>query len=224
MESNQPDTQTGAEREWFIVGRWEEFEGEGRANLLRLVGITALYGVELMNYYGLNLGVFEMPQVASRAFHLAVTMLTLAWAMLCLGVLLCRRQGIFPGWLKYLSTACDLILLTAILMLADGPRSPLVVAYFLIIALASLRFNLRLIWCASGGAVAGYLFLLGFARWGSIPGWDKPDMTVPRHSQVIFMVALVLTGVILGQVIRRVRGLAEAYARRLAENRGGTSS
>ena len=201
-----------AEKDWFIVGRRQEFEGEGRANLLRLIGVAAFYAVELVNYYGVDLSFVQMPRVVERPFHLAITLLTVAWAMLCLSVLICRTQRIFPSWLKYISTACDLVLLTSILTLADGPRSPLVVVYFLLIVLASLRFNLRLIWFASGGSIAGYLFLLGFARWGSIPGWVKPDMAVPRYHQVIFVLALALTGVVLGQLIRRVRNLATDFA------------
>jgi hypothetical protein len=113
------------------------------------------------------------------------------------------------------------VLLTSVLTLADGPRSPLVVVYFLLIVLAALRFNLRLIWFASGGAIAGYLFLLGFARWGSISGWDKPDMTVPRYHQVIFVLALAMTGIVLGQLIRRVRNVADEFAQRAEETRGG---
>ena len=31
------------DREWFIVGRWQEYEGEARANLLRIAGIGAFY-------------------------------------------------------------------------------------------------------------------------------------------------------------------------------------
>ena len=34
------------ERQWFIVSRWQEFKGEGRANLLRLIGIAVFYAVE----------------------------------------------------------------------------------------------------------------------------------------------------------------------------------
>ncbi|MFO0965047.1 MAG: hypothetical protein U0793_05600 [Gemmataceae bacterium] len=192
------------ERHWHILSRWQEFEGEGRANLLRMIGLSAFYGVELINYHGLHIGPIDMPAVVDRPFHLSVTFVTLAWAMLSLGVLYCRRNGIFPFYLKFISTSCDLLLLTTTLTLADGPRSPLVVVYFLIVALAALRFSLRLIWFATAGAAAGYLFLLGFARWGSAPGWPKPDMSLPRYHQVIFLLALILTGVILGQVIRRV--------------------
>src|SRR5438132_6089355 len=100
MASNLGSHPSPADREWFIVGRWEEFEGEGRANLLRLIGITAFYAVELVNYHGLNLGFLQMPTIVERPFHLAVTMLAVAWSMLCLGVLFCRRQAFFPGWLK----------------------------------------------------------------------------------------------------------------------------
>jgi hypothetical protein len=210
------------EREWYIVGRWEEFEGEGRANLLRLIGVTAFYAVELVDYHGLQLGPLEMPKVVERPFHLAVTMLTITWAMVCLSVLIARRQRVFPASTKYFSTGADLVLLSSVLCLAEGPRSPLVVVYFLIIALAALRFSLRLIWFTTGGAIAGYLFLLGFARWGSIPAWEKPDMTVPRHQQVIFVMALALIGIVLGQMVRRVRHLAEHFAKRLAAPPGGS--
>src|SRR5436190_9090941 len=115
MSTQVADRESLVEKEWFIVGRRQEFEGEGRANVLRLIGVAAFYAIELVNYYGLNLGFIEMPSVVERPFHLAATLLTVAWAMLCLGVLLCRVQRIFPYWLKYLSTGADLVLLTSIL-------------------------------------------------------------------------------------------------------------
>jgi hypothetical protein len=219
MASTTTEPRPAVDRSWFITSRWQEYEGEGRANLLRLIGLIVFYAVELVNYHGLDLGFVHMPKVVGRPFHLAVTFLTLGWSMLCLGVLCARLQGVFPRWLKYLSTGTDVLLLTTILALGDGPRSALVVAYFLIVALAALRFSLPLIWFATAASAAGYLFLLGFARWGSIPGWERGDQTVPRHQQVIFLAALVLTGVILGQVIRRVRHLAAEYARRLEGHR-----
>jgi hypothetical protein len=210
------------DRPWFVVRRWQEYEGEGRANLLRLIGVAAFYIVELINYHGLVLGPVQIDKVpgVDRAFHLAVTMLVVSWAMLCLSVLYCRLQGVFPGSLMFISTGCDAVLLTSVLALADGPRSPLVVAYFVIVVLAALRFSLPLVWFAGAAAVAGYLFLLGFARWGPVPeGWTRPDMIVPVYQQIIFVLALVLTGVILGQVVRRVPHIAAEYALRMEEKK-----
>jgi len=39
------------ERQWFIIGRWQEYEGEGRANLLRTIALGVFYLVELYSYY-----------------------------------------------------------------------------------------------------------------------------------------------------------------------------
>lgn len=218
MATGLASPQSAAERQWHIVGRWEEYEGEGRANLLRLIAVTAFYIVELAHFYGLPLQFFEMPAGGTtREFHLAVTMLVVVWAMLCLGVYLARTQGYFPAGLKFVSTGCDLVLLTSVLVLGEGSKSQLVLAYFLILMLASLRFQVRLIWFSTVGAVGCYLFLLGYAR------WYEQTQRVPRFQQLIVLVGLVIAGVILGQVVRRAKHLAEFYAQRLRENPGGTT-
>lgn len=196
---------------WHVVRRWQEYEGEARANLLRVIGIAAFYAIELVNYHGLSLGFLELPRQAdvTSDFHRAVTALAIAWVALALGVHLCLTRQVFPAVLKFISTGLDLVLLTAILLLADGPRSPLVVGYFLIIALSSLRFDLGLVRAATVGAMLGYLAVCGYAKW-----MTERDLRVPRYHQLMLLVALGLCGIVLGQVIRRVRGLAEDYARR----------
>ncbi len=206
MPTDTERPSTGDDRQWFIVGRWQEYEGEGRANLLRIAGIGAFYAIELANYWS---------GAVTRPFHQAVTALALAWAMVALGVLFCLGQHIFPASLKFLSTATDIVLLTAILVLADGPKSPLVVAYFLLIVLATLRFSLWLTWFATIGSMSGYLFLLGYAKW-----FTQRDLHVTRYHQAIFLLALALAGIVLGQVIRRVRKMAIEYAARVAARSG----
>lgn len=206
------------DRAWFIVGRWQEYDGEQRANFLRIIGIGAFYLVELINYHGIHLGVLQMPAVVDRAFHLAVTFLAVAWLAVALGVFLCLRSHVFPAALKYISTGCDLVLLTSILCVADGPRSPLVVGFFLILVLAALRFDLGLIWFSTVGAAAGYLYVLGYARW-----FTERDIRVPRYHQVIFLLTLALTGVLLGQMIRQVRRMAVEYSRRQSPSNQGTA-
>ncbi|MBC8870044.1 MAG: hypothetical protein H8E44_11535 [Planctomycetes bacterium] len=217
MVSNEKTAPTDVDRQWFIVGRWQEYEGETRANLLRIIGIAAFYIVELANYHGVRLGVFEMPRVVEKPFHQSVTALAVAWTLMSLVILYCLSHRIFPAVLKFVSTACDVALLTAILVMADGPKSPLVVGYFLLIALSALRFNLPLIWLATAGSMAGYLVLLGNAKW-----FDE-SVRVPRYHQIIFLLALGLSGIVLGQVIRRVRSLAKDYAARVESNRGAPS-
>ena len=199
------------DRSWYIVGRWQEYQGEGRANLLRIIGIAAFYGVELANYRGLRLGFFEMPRIETvdRPFHLAVTALAVAWTMTALAVHICLRRQVFPASLKLLSTGADIVLLTCVLCVSNGPRSPLVVGYFLIVALAALRFSLPLVRFATAGSMLGYLAVLGHAKWLAVR-----DLRVPRYHEVMFLLVLALTGITIGQVLRAVRSMAVEYGSR----------
>ncbi len=193
------------DRQWYIVSRWQEYDGEMRANLLRVAGIACFYAAELLIYYWLG--------AVERPFHLAVTALAVAWTMTALGVHYCLRVGIFPRWLKFVSTGCDVLFLTCALTLGSGAASPLLVGYFVLIMLSGLRFSLVLVWFASGACLAGYVFLLGYTKWFL----GQPERNPARHYQVLFVLGLVFCGVVLGQIIRRVRSLAEDYARRLEE-------
>ena len=73
---------------WLLVGRVQEFEGERRANFLRIVGVAGFYAIELMNRYGLDLGFIEVPALTDvdAAFHKAVTSLAVLWVALALAV------------------------------------------------------------------------------------------------------------------------------------------
>jgi len=205
------------DRSWYIVGRWQEYQGEGRSNLLRIVGIAAFYSVELANYRGFRLGVFEIPRIESvdRPFHLAVTALAVAWTMTALAVQICLRRQVFPASLKFLSTGADIVLMTCVLCVSNGPRSPLIVGYFLIVALAALRFSLPLVRFATVGSMLGYLAVLGYAKW-----FAAGDQRVPRYHEVMFLLALGLTGITIGQVLRRARSMAVEYAARRAAETG----
>jgi hypothetical protein len=210
-EAAAPAPLAGADdRAWYIVGRWQEYEGEARANLLRLAAIAAFYAIELINDYGVDLGFIQIPKVRDAAFHQVVTAIAAAWLLLGVGVHLWLRMRLMPEALKYVSTGLDVVLLTLLLMVADGPRSPLIVGFFLIPAMATLRFRLRLVWFATIAAMLGYVWLLGWAWW--IEG--TRDVRVPRYHELIVLTALAMGGIIQGQVIRRVKALAAEHARR----------
>jgi hypothetical protein len=201
---------SSTDRQWYIVGRWQEFEGETRANLLRIVAIGAFYAVQLVSFY-----VLSRSDAQQLPFHQRATAIAVAWTMVALAVMLCQRMRVFPAALKYASTACDLILLTALATLAAGPFSPLVFAYFVIIAMAALRFSLGLVWFATLGSMAGYWGLVGTVD----KTWFNAEHIVPLPTQMIVLLSLALTGVVLGQVVRRVKAMAREYAERLGAKR-----
>ena len=55
---------TDSQRQWFIVGRWQEYDGESRANLLRIAAVGAFYVLELLRFH-----VFEKAEPAQLPFH-----------------------------------------------------------------------------------------------------------------------------------------------------------
>jgi len=210
------------ERAWHVAQRWQEYAGEGRANLLRIVAIGTFYLLHWWNYLSAQ---GKLPVVAwmqlseagavDRRFHILATLLALAWALAAAAVLLCLRNRIFPPWLPLASTAVDLVMLTSVLCISSGPRSPVVVAYFLIIALAGIRFNLPLVRWTTAGAVLGYLCVLGLAKWPARFGRAADlDIRVPRYHELVVIVAIVLCGVFVGQIVRQSRRVAEEYAAR----------
>jgi hypothetical protein len=201
-------------QQWFVVSRWAEFDGESRTNLLRIVGIGVFYLIELASYHGLHMGGLSIDATSSHRYHVIVTALAAAWALIALATLFCLQAKIFSSALKYLTTGCDVVLLTMIVLVGDGARSAMLVGYFLILALATLRFRIRLVWFATALCWLGYLVVLGCCKWYA-PA--QRDLSVPRYEQLIMLAALALEGIILGQVVRQVSRIAADYARRIEQ-------
>jgi hypothetical protein len=184
-------------------------QGEARANAMRLAGIAGFYAIELVDRFGVSVGPVQLAPVAGvdERFHLIITGIALAWCMVAVGVWFCLQRRVFFDAMKFVTTGIDLLLATLVLLAADGPGSPLGVLYPLAILVAALRFSLPLVWMATAGAVVGYLALVANAHW-----W-RPGLAVPHHHAFIVVVALVLTGVVCGQLLRTVRAaLAGALA------------
>lgn len=202
--SKEPDTPSP----WHVTERLGSLAGEARANGLRVLGIAVFYAIEVINYRGLSLGPIEMPRVegVDADFHAMATALAVAWIMVAAAVLLATRNRIFPPALKYVSTGADLFLLTCVLTLADGARSPVLLIYFLVIALAGTRLSRPLVIFATAGATLGYVTLLGQAR------LYRPELAVPPHWAVTTIAALVLSGLVIWQIVGGARRSAEAYA------------
>jgi hypothetical protein len=210
------------DRRWFVAQRWQQYAGETRANLLRICGIGAFYLLHLWNYWGSqgrlpNWGILELGAGGpmDRRFHLLATLLALGWIMAAGAVHLSLRNRVFPRWISLASTTVDLVMLTSVLAISNGPRSPVVVGYFLIIVLAGLRFSLPLVRATTVGAMAGYVCVLGVAKWPERFGRDAAlDMRVPRYEQLVTLAAILLCGVFVGQIVRQARQVAEAALKR----------
>ena len=198
------------DRQWFISQRWQSFDGEARANLLRIITISVFYAIELAQVH-----LLAEPSEVLMSFHRGATLLCVVWSVVAIATLACLRMRFFSPLLKYVITAIDIVLLSCLILLTErGPESPLVLVYFLILAMSATRFSLPLVWCATGGCVLGYLSVLAIVDMRSGSAWFDADHPVAPTDQLVTIASLVLTGIVVGQVIRRARTIATDYAQR----------
>jgi hypothetical protein len=198
------------EEQWDDARRIEAWAGEVRVNLIRLAAIVAFYGYHLINVF-----LVSGNEGLRGTYHATVTTLVMAWAATVMLLYFCLSRRYVPPWLKYASTLWDIFLITGLIALTkDKPTSPLLVLYFVVIASSGLRLSLRLVYAATLGSIAAYLFLLGFyAFWviGAEAYYGKEGFRIPRSHEVIFVLALGATGICAGKVVRQARRLVEGY-------------
>lgn len=187
---------------WVAAQRMEAWAGELRGNVIRLAAITAFYGHHLFNQ-------FILKEQFPPGYTLAVSSIAIFWGIgsLALHVALAGRW--LPAALPYAVVSFDVIMATSLLLVSDGPGSPLVVVLFLIVASSTLRLNLRLVWLATLLALFSFAFVCGHAK------WRKPEWRIPRQRQVILALGLGGAGLLAGQAVRQARRLAKDYADRV---------
>ncbi len=192
------------ERSWSDARRLEARAAEFRINVIRLVAIAGFYGYHLLDAYVLR----DDPALRGR-YHLVVSALAFSWAVgaLALHAYLVHRWA--PALLKYVATAWDLVLITAVLTAGRDAASSLAVLYFIVVAAAALRLSLSLVYASTIGAMAAFLGFHGYLRYVlGLPAEHR----LPQAQQVIFLLALGVAGLLAGQVVRQARRLVRGHA------------
>jgi hypothetical protein len=213
-----------ANTNWEDARRLEAWAGEVRVNLIRAVALVLFYANHLCNVYFFKDDPTMQGEAGAR-FHVAVTTVVLAWAVGILALHVCLTRRWVPPALKYVSVGWDLVLTTALIVISpDGPRSPLMLLYFAIVASTPLRLSLRLIYVATLGAMVAALIVLGqyvFLRQHGNPPvsyWESTDK-IPRVSELIFFLSLGAVGLLAGQMVRQARRLVQGYPVRVEEDK-----
>ena len=195
-------------KSWHIASRWQEFEGEMRSGVLRSILIVVFYSIQLTHYLTL-----EAVSDSDRIFHRQVTFTAIAWLFLSMSILIALRGGFMPPMLKYIATGIDLGLVTLLAWLSHGPNSPLVLAMFVVLAIASIRFRIGLVWFATLGAMTCYMLLVAAVD----ANWFDSKHSTPVLTQAITLCSLAATGVVLGQIVRTPRRMADAFLERAGQ-------
>ena len=203
---------------WEDARRLEAWAGEVRVNLIRAAALVAFYGYHLMNAYVIH---SDDERLRGR-FHLLTTAVVLAWAGAIFILYFCLSRRLVPPALKYVATFWDLAMITALLLIGgNGPRSPLLFLYFLVVAAAPLRLSLRLVYAATLGTMAATVLMTGhyvFVEIGAA-NYYHPDYTgrIARSAEIIFLLSLAVAGLLAGQTVRQARRLVDGYPVRVQD-------
>jgi len=164
----------------------------------RLGGLGAFYAIETVNY---TLGGVDW------AFHKQISLVLAVWLIASLG---CRRWlntagGALPG--RFAWGTLDVVLLTAVLLIADGAASSLLVAYPLLLVASGLWFQRRFVWFMTALLLASYGLLVVDFYWWRPTLSEVADIRPDRH--VIFAAALLILGLLTDHLVARVRHLSK---------------
>ncbi|OGS11449.1 MAG: hypothetical protein A2234_04280 [Elusimicrobia bacterium RIFOXYA2_FULL_58_8] len=188
----------------------EEKSGEQKVNIIRLAAIAVFFADELLNYHVLHA---VEPGIHARTLWTLVaweTFALMAWHQVNL-------RGAYARWMKYVSTGVDVLFLTFIIIALEANSGPLISLYYLLIAHSALRYSRRAILAVTGLSAAGYA-----AVWWSSFGNPRIP-SVSTYAAGIHIIAMLVMGVIVSYVVKKMRGLVLKFAdslvrRELAEN------
>ncbi len=174
------------------AGRWAR---RRPALAATLVALALFYTNHLASLY-----VLQLPGEAG-AFHLFTTGLVLLWALgAAVFQHLSRRLHHSPvvtyGW-----ATMDVLLFTGFLLVADGPRSSVLIGYPLLVAGTALRFRVGLVWYVAGVCLLGYTGLVLDAHWYRSQFIPAPKTHLP------FVLSLGIMALIQHLFLRRIRRL-----------------
>jgi serine/threonine-protein kinase len=172
----------------------------------RLGALGVFYVVELVNF-ALGAGGVD------AEFHTKITALIAVWLASSFALQQCLK---FQRWsipARFVWGILDSILLLAILLIADGVASPLVVGYPLLIVGSGLWFRVRFVWFMTVLSLVSYgILVVEFYYWQ--PALQaRFDRAFDRH--VVFVVAMLVLAGVVAYLVDRVRSLSSYFGQRL---------
>ena len=154
-----------------------------------IASVNLLCGVIEAGYFGQTSALLAIWAVAS---------------MVCQQFLDSQRWSI-PA--RFVWGMLDSVLLLAVLLIADGAASPLVVGYPLLIVASALWFRVRFVWFMTLLCLISYgILVVDFYWWRPLLLQAHFDTEPDRH--VIFAAALVVLGMVVAYLVYRVRTLS----------------
>lgn len=166
------------------------------------------------------LGLFYLVEMVNLAFggvswdfHVKMSILIALWAGVSIGFQQSLKSSRWSLPARFVWGTLDSVLLLAVLLVADGVASPLIVGYPLLIVASSLWFRVRFVFFMTSLSLLSY----GILVWDFYFRRTSLQTTFParidRH--VIVAVGMVVLGMVVAYLVQRVRALSRYYGHNL---------
>ncbi len=157
---------------------------------------------------------FDPKSAADWPFHWRMLALLAIWttvSIVCQQFLESRRWS-FPA--RFVWGTLDSLLLLAVLLVANGVTSPLVVGYGLLIVGAGLWFRVRFVTFMTALSLISYGVLVADFYWVRHDRYEEEvQLYADPGRHVINLLALILLGAVVAYLVHRVRTLSSFYGR-----------
>ena len=170
---------------------------------MRLGALGVFFVVEWINYWA---------QVPGMDFPFHVKMMSLlgGWAVVAFVCQQFLESGRWPIRSRFVWGLLDAIFLLAVLLVADGVASPLIVVYPLLIVASGLWFRVRFVWFMTLLSVLSYAVLIvDSLLW-------RPEFQAGFNRHLVFLVGLCILGAVQTYLVHRVRTLSSFYGRQMS--------
>ncbi len=173
----------------------------------RLGVLGVFFCVEWGNYFG------AAGDPRFVAFHWKIMALMGVWTLTAVVFQqwIKRKSGRWSIPARFLWGSLDSVLLFALLLIADGVASPLVVCYPLLIVASGLWMRVRFVWFIALVSLASYGIHVAHFYIGRKEQLPQFDTAFDRH--VIFAVMLLGVAWGVGHLVRRIRVMSSYYDR-----------
>jgi serine/threonine-protein kinase len=141
---------------------------------------------------------------ADVAYHIRVMSIFGAWGIVSVVFQLLLMTGAADYPVRFAWSASDVLFLTTLLFMADGPIGALLIGYPFLIAASGLFFRVRLVLFTTLVSLMSYAVLVVL----------RPDEAVPYQYPVLFSATLAVLGFVVAHQVYRIRALSRYYEHR----------
>jgi len=180
-----------------------------------VLAITYIGNVTFYSFHLIAMLILKIPE-ESGFFHWFISGVVVVWVIVATGLQRLIDSDRWRSQGLYGIAALSVLMMTSLFTVDKGPSSAPITAYLVMVGGAALLGQLPgLVWFMTGLTIAGYLWVVAYAH------WFRPEYAVSIDSSLAYILSLLVMGLIMHLLIRRMRMADVKQDRKMASMDAG---